>query len=239
MTCKTFIEKNTNKDLIFGSFTSNISVMSFIVLGSVLAGIGLMFNLSSVIIGSMLISPLSVPILKYNTYFFNEKYESFGYNLLFLFYLCAISISVGIILDITNKHLKIQRKKTKEMEDRARSSLHLLRVESIIAFIAGIIGTIASLNNDAVTIAGTGIVVAFLPPLVNCGLYLGSFIYNKFFTDYEILNDSFGQYNIGFGLVESSDDLVGAITSLGVAVINLLFYSVGSYLALYFICKNK
>ena len=235
MSCAKYLKKYSNPVNVI----STPYIITYIILGSILSGIGLLYDQNSVIIGSMLISPLSIPILHYVSNLYNNNYSAFLVHLGLLIILVLTSILIGFILSVINHYLMIFKHPSHEMISRANSKMQIFSLDSLIAFIAGIIAVVASFTDDYTIIAGIGIVVAFLPPLVNAGLYLGNY-YSK---EKNIINESneYDYYNtntLGLGMVFERDFLKGSITSFTIGFLNLLFFSIGAYLTLLFSCNK-
>lgn len=239
MSCYNFFKTYNNDSY---SVLTSPNILIYVVLASIIAAIGLEYDQDSVILGSMLISPLAVPILHYVTNLYKNNFFAFIAHLSNLVIFSIIAIIIGFIISITNHNLKIFKNPSSQMKQRADSTIKIFSLDSFIAFICGILVVIASLTNDLVTLAGIGIVVAFLPPLVNSGLYLGSHFHHNL-NNSDTLNDKYvfnNSNDIGFGIINDNVNyLYGSFTSLLIAILNFLFFSIGAYSTLHIVCKKK
>ena len=140
-----------------------------------MAAIGIDINSTTMVICSMLISPLANPILTFIKNIFNEKY-----NNMHLFYELVIFISIifiiGFIYGKFNFHHvpinKTINNNNQEIESRSDGKYYIHAF--LFTFIAGYVVTL-SLNksNNSFNISnliGVGIGASLLPPIVNSGI---------------------------------------------------------------------
>ena len=140
-----------------------------------MAAIGIDINSTTMVICSMLISPLANPILTFIKNIFNEKY-----NNMHLFYELVIFISIIFIIGfIYGKfnfyHIPINKtinNNNQEIESRSDGKYYMHAF--LFTFIAGIVICL-SLNksNNSFNVSnliGVGIGASLLPPIVNSGI---------------------------------------------------------------------
>ena len=138
----------------------------YLVLSAILAGFGLLSNSKEAVIGSMLISPLFVPIINANN---APRGENLRQNILLMISSVSIAIAIGFVL---GKILPVHNE-TDEMESRtkwkitARSTL----LNVAIPIFCGVVVAVAMKSANIVPVIGAGIAIAFMPPLVNTGIY--------------------------------------------------------------------
>ena len=152
----------------------------YTILASVIAALGLLKNNSTLVAGSMLLSPILAPI----TYLL----YSFNISKIFkqLIILVSISISIGYGSSLILKNEKFNLLKTSplfsitpEIESRAESSLFLYNF--IIAIIVGIVFILTFRHGiedkkgflgESVILVAIGLCISILPPLVSVGILL-------------------------------------------------------------------
>jgi uncharacterized hydrophobic protein (TIGR00271 family) len=151
--------------------------MKFLIIACIMAAIGLDINSSTMVIASMIISPLSAPILTFIKNIFNKKYNNL--NLLYeLLIFIFISILLGFIYGKFNVYNvpieKTINNNNEEIESRSNGKYYLQ------AFLFAVISGLAiylSFNKikksyNLLNLIGVGIGASLLPPLVNSGILL-------------------------------------------------------------------
>lgn len=194
----------------------------YLITGSIISGLGLLYDSYPVVLGSMLISPMGGPIFRIITSMLNNSitktYKSIG--ALIIFYIVAYCI--GIIMSLVNEKYDYLESPTNEM--KSRTEIERIITDIIIASISGAILAFSMYHKDLVVIVGIGLVLSILPPTVNGGLYHGMYLY-KYYND-----------------VDSEDDISKTLikkgnTSLLLSLINILCVFISGYLILkLFIC---
>ena len=169
----------------------------YLILASILAGIGLFMNTKAVVLGSMLISPLSVPIFRSVISIIKSDGKSITNNVIFLCLMCIIAYITGITMALVNSKLEYFSVPTKEMEDRVSMPKYIGNI--LIPILAGMVMSVANYYDDYVVLAGIGLVIAFLPPIVNAGLYHGVFLFDN-------INKMYGQIDKNVNLDEIQND---------------------------------
>lgn len=159
-----------------GASYMNINNFIYIISSSIMCALGLLYNSNAVVLGSMLVSPLGSPLFRAITGILKNDTKYFGLSIFALIILISFSYLVGVIIGFTNMITKYFETPTDEMN--ARVNVKRIITDILIALVAGFTIAIASFNKDIVVIAGINLIISFLPPLVNGGLYHGFELYN-------------------------------------------------------------
>jgi uncharacterized hydrophobic protein (TIGR00341 family) len=142
-----------------------------IILASIVASIGLLYNNVAVIIGSMVIAPLlsSSMALSLATTLADKKLAREALITSISGYLIAIIIGIifGLFFTINPEATEII----------SRTDVNLMYL--ILAFASGIAGSLSFTKGISQALVGVIVAVALLPPLVTTGLLLGSFHWNQ------------------------------------------------------------
>lgn len=174
-TCNVLIKGLRDGKYFSGAPFMNVYNFIYIITSALMCGFGLLYNSNPVVLGSMLVSPLGSPIFRAATGLITNDYKYFLLSLFALFVLIIFSYLVGIIMGLLNKATKYFKTPTEEMDSRV--TVKRIITDIMIALLAGLTIAIASYNKNIVVIAGINLIISFLPPLVNSGLYHGFFIY--------------------------------------------------------------
>ena len=140
----------------------------YILLASVISVFGLITNSKELLIGAMLISPMFVPVINANIL---KTPSAITNNTIILVLEIISAVLVGYIASKLFKKVE-----TKEMENRTKwddSPTNQAINTWMIPLIGGPVAAIAIKSNDIAPTLGVGIALAFLPPLVNAGMYWG------------------------------------------------------------------
>ena len=186
----------------------------YAILGGILGGLGFLYNSSDVVLGSMLVSPLTSPLLRSISGLITNEYKYTLNGILSVIVLSTIIVLIGVGMGYGNEYFDFFDSPTEEM--RKRITVKYMIVAFIIALIAGITVGISTYYKDYVVIAGISLTVSILPPLINAGLYYGDFLYhpekdkNTFYRDF--------------------------LTSLFLAFVNMLGIMITAYLTLKQMC---
>jgi uncharacterized membrane protein len=148
----------------------------YAILGGILGGLGFLYNSGDVVLGSMLVSPLSSPLLRSISGIITNEYKYTINGILSMIVLSTIIVLIGIGMGYGNEYFDFFDSPTEEM--RRRITVQHMVVAFIIALISGITVGISTYYKDYVVIAGISLVVSILPPLINAGLYYGDFLYH-------------------------------------------------------------
>lgn len=157
---------NINKDV-----TISVSYILLIIISSIIAGIGLIRDNSTIIIGSMVIAPFLGPnvSLAFSTTIGDRK--TLFQSLAKLFTGIGISFSIALLWGL---FYKID---PSAYEIASRTDIGFLDV--VLAFITGV-AAILSVNKGVVdALVGVMVAVAFMPPIIASGLLIGNGLIDK------------------------------------------------------------
>jgi len=159
-----------------GASFMNLNNFVYIITSAIMCALGLLYNSNAVVLGSMLVSPLGSPIFRAVTGILTNDSKYFGLSIFALVILISFSYFIGVLSGFINKLTNYFETPTDEMN--ARVNVKRIATDIIIALIAGFTIAYASFNKDIIVIAGINLIISFLPPLVNSGLYHGFELYN-------------------------------------------------------------
>ena len=137
-----------------------------VLLSAVVAAVGLARNDVAIIIGAMVIAPLLTPnmALALVTTLGDTKliYRALKTNLLGLIVALAFAVMLGMVLNVDPDIAAI----------RARTEVGLS--DLALALAAGSAGALAFTTGVSASLVGVMVAVALMPPLIVCGLFMGS-----------------------------------------------------------------
>lgn len=140
-----------------------------LIFASLICAIALAENSKEGVIGTMLISPIAIPIVGMVTALLACQWVECGINLFVLVISCIFLIACGYVIGLMYKATP----PTTEMRQRY---VDVTIRNTIIAFLIGVVLSMAVLsvgnkNGFGITeLVGAAIAIAILPPLVNSGL---------------------------------------------------------------------
>ena len=175
MLCLNLFESLKKIDIYYG-VTFNIYDISLMILASIISGLGLLYNSTSTILGSMLISSIANPLIASSIYLILNYYSKSIYKMSNFIILITISLFIALSIGYTNKVLKIFETPTKEMLSRITYT-HVV-VDVLLALISGIALSLSILNTDVIIRTGVSLILSMTPPLVNFGIFYGEIIYH-------------------------------------------------------------
>lgn len=158
-----------NKDV-----TINFSYILLIIISAIIAGVGLIRDNSTIIIGSMVIAPFlgSNVSLAFST--------TIGERKTLLQSLAKLFTGIGISFSIALLWGMIYKIDPTGYEIASRTDINIMDV--ILAFITGI-AAILSVNKGVVdALVGVMVAVAFMPPIIAAGLLIGNGMMDKGFS---------------------------------------------------------
>lgn len=175
------------------------------ILSAIIAAVGLTTDNESVIIASMILSPIGAIVIKgtLSNFLANKNKREPAYKWLFIFFIIIIiSIIIGFIWGlffaffvnpISGKRIIYNREyPTKEMKSRAEIDNAIFMIP--IALVGGLVLPSAIHHNNIIRIVAISIAVALLPPLVNIGISLSTFfnddIYDPVFIKNSLITGS-------------------------------------------------
>jgi uncharacterized membrane protein len=166
-----------NKLKYNSNFYSNIP---YVVVASIVAYIGLAKNDSTIIIASMLLSPLGGQIIRSAIGILKSNAEQFSIgiinHLLYVVLIFIIGFVLGLILDEkTTMGKKNNGSENIEMMGRGTwtDSTQNIIFSVLLAVLSGILLSLSANNEDSSVMVGIGIGAALLPPIVNSGMFAG------------------------------------------------------------------
>ncbi|KAK9502933.1 hypothetical protein O3M35_011613 [Rhynocoris fuscipes] len=164
--------------------TWDFNILLFV--AALTASLGLIENSTVTLVASMLISPMMGPVMAvlFGTLTRTRKLQKLGiFNCLLTVILCIlIGFLFGCALLTVQINWPIEDLPTYEMT--SRGEVRSLWVGLLIAFLAGIAITTATLNDRwQDSIMGVAISVAILPPAVNAGLLWSMAIFNYLYKE--------------------------------------------------------
>ena len=143
--------------------------------GSIVASLGFMYNDYSVILGSMLISPLGQPIIQSVLSMLTNKGQNVANGLASFLVLTVVALIIGFSMGQLNRAYDYYQIPTDKME--RLTSDEFLTTNFIIGCFTGFFVAYSRAFNKVDVLHGFALVVALLPPIVNSGLY-SSLAYN-------------------------------------------------------------
>lgn len=173
--CNKLIKNIRDIDYVSILNVSKINIL-YAVLGGILGALGFLYNSGDVVLGSMLVSPLTSPLLRSITGIITNEHKYTINGIVSVLLLSILIVFIGVIMGYANEHFEFFETPTEEM--KRRISVEHMVVAFIIALIAGITIGISTYRKDYVVIAGISLTISILPPLINAGLYYGDFLYN-------------------------------------------------------------
>lgn len=217
--CLALIADIQKQSGIVEGLTLSFSGMVYIMIGSVIASLGLLYDNYIVVLGSMCISPIGNSIIRYALGYTYGYYPFVSQGLKSLVTQMIIGILIGYTMGHVNKRLgEPLHPPTKEMEKRTNIDYFL--TEFMLASLCGLVLAYSIIHNQIVPIVGLSLVVAVLPPIVNSGLYVA------------MAHDAPDK--------KTYDDNIGkALRTFTLALINIAGLSVMTILGFYIFCEKK
>lgn len=212
MNCNSILNSIIKTDhLILGNLITKYNFI-YIIVASLIGGIGLLYNSITFIISAMIISPIGEPVLKIISAILLKNNSLLFTNFLSLLFKIGLSYSIGLVLGYINSKIDYFKTPTNEMKNRTNEKYILADV--VIALLIGFITIIALKYKNMSILLAISIATTILVPIVNSGLYHGIYL-DK------------GNYN----------DIKNGINSLNLGLIYIIFIILSSFLTLLSICK--
>jgi hypothetical protein len=174
MICLNLFENLKHMDVFYGN-TFNLYNIIFIFIASIIAGLGLMYNSTATILGSMLVSSIVNPLLAFIVLFMTNHFKMSFFKLLNFILLVVLSGIISVLMGYYNHVFKIFKTPTDEM--KARITYTHVFVDILLALLSGFGMALAILNKDIVSRVGFTLILSITPPLVNFGLFYGEALY--------------------------------------------------------------
>lgn len=233
MSCPDVIKTiNEGKKVVDGLLTrTNIF---YAVVGSIMGGFGLLYNSNPVVLGSMLVSPLGNPIFRTIVNIIKSDFLKSFNSIIALISLISICYLTGNIMGIFNDMTEYFETPTEEMEKRASIS-HIV-IDVMIAIVAGVTLAFSIFKKDLVPIAGINLIISFLPPIVNSGIYHGFILSKKMKTVFPSLATS---GNMNNSEVSVKNNFLKGKTSMILGLVNILSVFIAGFITFKLLCGNK
>jgi uncharacterized membrane protein len=167
---------NLEKMNIITQSRFNIFNIIFVVLASIIAALGFLYNSTDAILGSMLVSSITNPLFTFVILFLLNQYTNSIYKIFNFGFLFIIAIIISVTIGYINQKYKVFNTPTHEMKTRIKIS-HVI-IDVILALLSGFGLGIALINKDIVSKVGFNIILAVTPPVVNFGLFYGQALFN-------------------------------------------------------------
>src|SRR6056300_1736655 len=159
--CNKLIKNIRDIDYVSILNVSKINIL-YAVLGGILGALGSLYNSGDVVLGSMLVSPLTSPLLRSITGIITNEHKYTINGIVSVLLLSILIAFIGVIMGYANEHFEFFETPTEEM--KRRISVEHMVVAFIIALIAGITIGISTYRKDYVVIAGISLTISILPP---------------------------------------------------------------------------
>ncbi len=157
-------------DLI-GASKPTVTFYVLVVLAAVVASVGILLENVAIIIGSMVIAPLLGPNMSLALATTLGDVPMARRSLIVIWTGCGLAIAVGTVLGL------VYEVDPRSPEIVSRTDLSMVIV--LVAFAAGVAGSISVVKGLPEALVGVMVAVALLPPLVSCGLLLGNGFWNE------------------------------------------------------------
>jgi len=177
-----------SEDIIIGGLFTKYNFI-YIIVASLIGGIGLLYNSISFILSAMLISPIGEPILKLISAIILKNNSLLFTNFLSLIFKIGICYTIGLGLGYFNSKMDYFKTPTNEMKHRTNIK-HIL-ADIAIALLVGFIAIISLEYKNISVIVGIGIASTILLPIVNSGLYHGKYLDKGKYNNIKDGNNSF------------------------------------------------
>ena len=198
----------------------SIDTLVYFFFSAILSAIGFMYDDYSVILGSMLISPVTDPIKESVLLYLSGDHEHVPEKLLGLVLFICMAIGFGIVAEQLNNYYLNFDIPTKTMLTLTDS--RFLKVNFLIGFMFGIAISYSTLKGNYSAVIGLNLAVAIMPPLVNSGFFFSRYL-NKLNDTTISKEDANIEYQRGF-------------SSLMIALINILGICISLLIGFYIFC---
>lgn len=225
MNCNKIYQNLESMNIITYNKLNTFNV-TFTILAIFIAALGLLYNSTEAILGSMIVSAIINPLIAFIVLFMLGEYGLSFLKLGHFSFLLIISIIISVFVSYINQYFKIFRTPTYEMEARIKIS-HVI-TDIMLALLSGFGLGIAIINNDIATKIGFAIILSITPPIVNFGLFTGEALY-------KYLHEPNNKTNIK----QREKLFENGIRSLMLSGLNIIAMFITLFLTLIVVCKNK
>jgi uncharacterized membrane protein len=224
MLCLNLFE-NLEKVNILSQRSFNIFNVIFVILAACIATLGFLYNSTDAIVGSMLVSAITNPLLTFIILFLLNQYTTSLIKMFHFFSLVVVAIIISVWAGYMNQKYKVFMTPTYEMKARIKIS-HVV-VDVLLALLSGFGIGIAILNKDVVSRVGFAIILSITPPIINFGLFFGQALY-KYINDEKTVKNR----------EEINSLFSDANRSLILSALNILAMFLTLFLTLTILCKT-
>lgn len=185
MICLNLLDNLKNIDYLQGFHINSYNII-LMCMATIISSLGLLYNNTASILGSMLISSIGAPIITSVILFVNDQYLK-SFSKLFNFgVLVLVCILISTLIGFINTEYLIFQTPTSEM--LARITYTHVIVDVLLALASGIVLGLAVLNKDLISRAGVSLILSITPPLANFGMFYGQILNN--YTKYLSLSSN-------------------------------------------------
>ena len=167
--------KNFKESDIYKGITFDIYNVLFIIIATLISSLGLLYNSTPSILGSMLVSSIVNPLVSSIILIISNNYLVSVYKVFNFVILVIICIVISFSIGLLNQYYMVFNTPTDEM--LARITYTHVIVDILLALISGSGIALAILNNDMVSRVGFSLILSITPPLANFGLFYGESVY--------------------------------------------------------------
>jgi uncharacterized membrane protein len=156
---------------------SNFNLIFYWFFSASMASVGFMYDDFSVVLGSMLISPIISPITQISLNILTNNYSKVFYHLVISIIIIVASVLFGFLSGTWNF-----KSKTFKIPNQAMIKLTSIKhifVNLLIGLMYGLAVSYSTIHDNLLPIIGFSLVVAVMPPLVNAGLFLSYHYFDK------------------------------------------------------------
>lgn len=175
MICLNLLDNLKNIDYLQGFHINSYNVI-LMVMATIISSLGLLYNSTSTILGSMMISSIANPLITSVILFVNNQYLKSAGKLINFLILTIICITISVTIGYINSEYMIFKTPTSEM--LARITYTHVVVDVLLALASGIVLGFAIINKDILSRAGIALILSMTPPLANFGMFYGQIIHN-------------------------------------------------------------
>ena len=165
------------RERIVEGATFNFNYSCLLVIASIVAGMGLISDSSTIVVSSMLLSPIMGPVLGMAYSIIVWDWALFRQSVKNEIISLIICIIIGMIVCLTTGWTNLAHDTWPTNEMSSRGELTNLLVGIPVAFLSGLGVAISVLDDSTSSLVGVAVSASLLPPAVNAGLtWLYSFV---------------------------------------------------------------
>lgn len=174
------------RERIIEGATFNFNYSCLLVIASLVAGMGLISDSSTIVVSSMLLSPIMGPVVGMAYALVVWDWTLFRQSVKNEVISLAICIVIGMIVCISTCWTDLAHDTWPTTEMSSRGELTSLLVGIPVAFLSGLGVALSVLDDSTSSLVGVAVSASLLPPAVNAGLtWLASFLLQLSISDGE------------------------------------------------------